>query len=104
MKASPLQSIPLQVGRRRQRVEDEDLEYSQQGSTHHTISGCKRTICRKCTVEDSMRCVPFDLSLLYVHIHLSFTSSQLVVCQDCHPIPNQSGYEDRADEYAMEEA
>ena len=49
------ENISTQAARRRPRVDDENSDHQQREPGLSTISGCKRTICRKCTVEDSMR-------------------------------------------------
>ncbi|KAK7696409.1 hypothetical protein QCA50_001066 [Cerrena zonata] len=83
-KAATLRSTPSQAGRRRQRVEEENIEYPWQESTHYTILGCKRIVCRKCTIEDPV--------------------SQATTCQDCHNIANLSKDEGLPNESAMDEA
>lgn len=101
-KAATLRSTPSQAGRRRQRVEEENIEYPWQESTHYTILGCKRIVCRKCTIEDPVRCVPFGSSVL--RIYSNSVSSQATTCQDCHNIANLSKDEGLPNESAMDEA
>ena len=77
------ETVPTQAGRRRSRVDDENSDHHQREPTLPLLSGCKRTICRQCTIENPMRYAlqtrfTFGWSFLYT------VPSHFTVWQDCH--------------------